>query len=230
MNGTAKSVLPSSAEQGAALAALPEIGTPVFLAIGEGANFRSRLEVVEGGTFSVAAPLETAGPAALAPGHEFDVFWVPPRTRIVLPSRLVEITDSAPFQWRLEPVGAPQVSNRREFVRGGGGAAVHLTAAEEDRASEAEGRLVDISEGGLRCRINRPLPVRVGDEMRAVVWLGTGEVELTGQVHTVRPDDDGAGQQLILTFRAAEVVAQMIRQYIIAWEIGERRRAREFDA
>lgn len=226
MNGTAKSVLPSNAEQEAALAALPEIGSQVFLAIGEGANFRSRLEAVGNGTFSVAAPLETAGPSALAPGHEFQIFWAPPRTRIVLPCRLVQITDNAPFQWRLEPVGTPQVSNRREFVRGGGGAAVHLTAAEDDRASEAEGRLVDISEGGLRCRITQPLPVRVGDEMRAVVWLGSGEVELTGRVHTVRDDGDGV-QQLILLFRTQEAVAQMIRQYIIAWEIGERRRVRE---
>lgn len=224
MSGTANAVMPSSAEQAADV---PEAGTPVFLALGEGANFRSRLESVDGRTFCVSAPLETAGPAALRPGHEFQIFWVPPRTRIVLPVRLVEITDSTPFRWRLEPVGPPKVSNRREFVRGGGGAAVRLTAAEEERASEADGTLIDISEGGLRCRISQALPVRVGDEMRAVVWLGTGEVELTGRVHTVHDDPEGAGQQLILIFRVEEVVARMIRQYIINWELAERRRARE---
>ena len=206
---------------------LPEIGTPVFLGLGGGANFRSRLESVEGTTFCVSAPLETAGPEALHPGLEFQIFWVPPRSRIVLPVRLLGFTETTPFRWRVEPIGPQQVSNRREFVRGGGGTAVRLTAAEEERAAEADGMLIDISEGGLRCRINQTMPVRVGDEMRAVVWLGTGEVELTGRVHTVRPDDEGTGQQLILTFRVEEVVAQMIRQYIINWELAERRRARE---
>ncbi|MFC7527372.1 PilZ domain-containing protein [Actinoplanes sp. GCM10030250] len=219
MNGTV--------EQQFAVAGLPEAGTPVFLALGEGANFRSRLEAVEDGTFCVAAPLETAGPAAMKAGHEFQIFWAPPRTRVVLPVRLVEITDTMPFRWRLAPIGEPQVSNRREFVRGGGGAAVRLTAAEEERASEADGMLLDISEGGLRCRISQTLPVRVGDDMEAVVWLGSGEVRITGKVHTVRPEDDGTGQQLILIFRTQEVVAQMIRQYIINWEMAERRRARE---
>ncbi|MEV6298992.1 PilZ domain-containing protein [Actinoplanes sp. NPDC051861] len=222
MNGTA---LPLSA----AGIDLPEAGTPVFLALGEGANFRSRLEGVDGSTFLVAAPLETAGPAELKSGHEFRIFWAPPRTRIVLPVRLVEIADTTPFRWRLEPMSGPQISNRREFVRGGGGTAVRLTAAEEERSSEADGMLIDISEGGLRCRITQPMPVRIGDEMRAVVWLGNGEVELTGRVHTVRDDEDGVGQQIILIFHVEEVVARMIRQYIMNWEMAERRRARERD-
>jgi c-di-GMP-binding flagellar brake protein YcgR len=222
MNGTANAVQVRGVE-------LPEIGAPVYLGLGEGATFRSRMETVEGGTFCVAAPLETAGPAALTAGHEFRVFWAPPRSRVVLPVRLVEITDTTPFHWRLEALGRPEVSNRREFVRGGGGTAVRLTAAEQERAAEADGLLIDISEGGLRCRINQAMAVRAGDEMCAVVWLGNGEVELTGRVHTVRPDEHGAGQQLILTFSVEEAVAKMIRQYIMGWELAERRRARERD-
>jgi hypothetical protein len=211
-NGTTGSV---------AAVALPAAGTAVFLVLGEGVNFRSRLESVDGDTFEVAAPLETTG-AVLGPGHEFEVFWMPPRTRMVMPCRLVAVSDSAPFRWTLVATAMPVQNNRREFVRGGGGAAVRLHTEEGER--RAEGALLDISEGGLRCWIDQPLPLREGDHLRAVVWLGTGEVELSGTVHTVRDAPDGdPGQHLILTFDTRENVAQMIRQYILAWEIGERR-------
>ncbi|GIF01677.1 hypothetical protein Ari01nite_91410 [Paractinoplanes rishiriensis] len=204
---------------------LPEVGDPIFLVLGEGVNFRSRLESVDGGSFSVAAPLETIGPAALEPGREFDVFWVPPRTRVVMPCRLIGMSDTAPFRWTLLPTGDVRQANRREFVRGGGGAAVQLDT--ETGTHSAQGALLDISEGGLRCWIDEALPLTAGDGVQATVWLGTDEVSLLGTVHTVREAPHGdPGQHLILTFDSKDDVAQVIRQYILAWEIGERRRAR----
>ena len=210
-------------------AGLPEIGSRIFLALGEGVNFRSRLESVDGEAFDVAAPLETAGPAGRRPGDEFDVFWVPPRTRIVLPCRLVGISDVAPFRWTLTPTAPARASNRREFVRGGGGVLVRLEPASIDRS--LEGALLDISEGGLRCWIDEPVRLAPGDRVRATAWLGAGEVDLSGTVHTIRDAPHGdPGQHLVLTFDTAESVAQMIRNYVLAWEISERRRGGPLDA
>jgi hypothetical protein len=204
---------------------LPEIGEAMFLVLGEGVNFRSRLESVDSGTFSVAAPLETIGPAALEPGREFEVFWVPPRSRVVMPCRLIGMSDTAPFRWTLLPTGNARQANRREFVRGGGGAAVRLDTDSNDQS--AQGALLDISEGGLRCWIDEALPLAPGDRVQATVWLGAGEVTLIATVHTVREAPHGdPGQHLILLFDTKDDVAQMIRQYILAWEIGERRRSR----
>ena len=205
---------------------LPAVGTPMFLVLGEGLNFRSRLESVGSDTFTVAAPLETAGPAALVPGQEFDVFWVPPRTRIVLPTRLVAISDETPYRWTLAPTEAPRQNNRREYVRGGGGAAVRLVT-EADH--EIEGALLDISEGGLRCWIDEPAKLAPGDRMTAMVGLGTsGEVVLTGTILTVREAPHGdPGQHIVLTFDAEEILAQMIRLYVMTWEINERRLRQE---
>jgi hypothetical protein len=203
---------------------LPAIGTPMFLVLGEHVNFRSRLESVDSDTFTVAAPLETTGPAELAPGHELDVFWAPPRTRIVLPSRVIAIADEAPFRWTLAPTEAPRQSNRREFVRGGGGAAVRLMTSDR----EIEGAMLDISEGGLRCWIDEPAKLAPGDQLIAWVVLGaSGEVELTGTILTVRDAPHGdPGQHIVLTFNTEESMAKMIRLYVRTWEINERRLAR----
>jgi c-di-GMP-binding flagellar brake protein YcgR len=124
----------------------------------------------------------------------------------------------------LEPVGTPLVSNRREFVRGGGGPAVHLADPEEKRIS---GRLLDISEGGLRCWVAAPAGMKVGDKMQASVALGSGEVDVEAAVHTVRAADEESGHHVILTFRTPEQVARVIRQHVYAWEISERRRETE---
>src|SRR4051794_41819588 len=95
----------------------------MYLVHTEETNYRTRLESIDGGTLSVAAPLETTGPVVPQPGQEIEVFWVQPRARVVLPCRLIAIADAAPRRWTLEPVGSPKQSNRREYVRGGGGPA-----------------------------------------------------------------------------------------------------------
>ena len=204
---------------------LPTVGTPMFLVLGEELNFRSRLESAGDDTFTVAAPLETTGAAAPAPGHRIDVFWAPPHTRILLPSRLVAVSDEAPFRWTLAPAEPPRLSNRREFVRGGGGAAVRLTTGDDQ---ELDGALLDISEGGLRCWIDEPAKLAPGDQLRAVVGLGTAaEAELTGTILTVRDAPHGdPGRHVVLTFDTGESIAQLIRLYVLNWEINERRRAR----
>jgi len=205
---------------------LPAVGTPMFLVLGEEMTFRSRLESVGDDTFTVAAPLETTGAAAPAPGHRIDVFWAPPHTRILLPARLVAVADEAPFRWTLAPLEPPRQSNRREYVRGGGGAAVRL-ATGDDR--EIDGALLDISEGGLRCWIDEPAKLVPGDTLTAMVELGaSSEVELTGTILTVRDAPHGdPGQHIVLTFNTEESMAKMIRLYVRTWEINERRLAQE---
>ncbi|MBO3743635.1 PilZ domain-containing protein [Actinoplanes flavus] len=212
------------AAEGAPPIEAPEIGTTIFLAMGEGLNLRSKLQGIEDGALIVTAPLETTGLTVFQPGREFEIFWALPRTRIVLPCRLIALSDSPP-RWTLVPAGGARHDNRREFVRGGAGAVVRLDT-EADDGQPAEGVLLDISEGGLRCWIDQPTTLSQGDRVEAAVWLGAAEARLNGVVHTIRPAPHGdPGEHLILRFGAKEDVARLIRQYILAWEIGERRRA-----
>jgi c-di-GMP-binding flagellar brake protein YcgR len=204
------------------MADLPRIGTPMFLLHTEETSYRSRLEAIEGDTISVSAPLETQGHTAPRPGQVIEVFWAQPRARVILPCRLVRIADTAPYQWILEPIGEPRKSNRREFVRGGGGLAVGL-GSEEDLA-RLDGRLLDISEGGMRCWVPEAGGVKVGDRLSASLRLSTGSLEQDGAVHTVRPAFDEPGHHLILTFHSDEATAQLIRQHVFAWELAERGR------
>ncbi|MEU8819100.1 PilZ domain-containing protein [Actinoplanes sp. NPDC048796] len=200
-----------------ALAELPAVGTPMYLALGEGANVRSRLVATGGDTFTVAAPLEVAGQAA-----EFDVFWASPSTRIVLPSRLVAVDGEAPYHWALAPAGPARHSNRREYVRGGGGAAVRLTGD----GHEMQAALLDISEGGLRCWIDEPAPLTPGDRLRAAMNLpGDHRLALDGTILTVREAPHGdPGRHVVVTFTTPEQAARTIRSYVMSWEISERRR------
>ncbi|BCY07382.1 PilZ domain-containing protein [Actinoplanes sp. L3-i22] len=204
---------------------LPEIGSPMFLALGDGVNFRSRLESVEEDTFSVAAPLETTGPEGFLPGYEFDVFWVPPRSRIVMPVLLKGVSDNSPFRWTLFPTAEPVISNRREYARGGAGAPIRVFG--DFGPQYLQGRMLDISEGGLRFWLPDAKMLREGDQMRALVWLGNGEAELKGKVYAVRPAGDEPGHHVVMIFKTVDPLAQMIRQYVIAWELTERRRARQ---
>lgn len=201
---------------------LPRVGTPMYLTAAQGVNYRSRLEAIDGQMLSLSAPLETTDAEPPRPGQLLDVYWALTRARVTLPCRMVEVGADAPFQWVVEAVGAPQQSNRREYVRGGGGGPVLLAAEPEDETMV--GRLLDISEGGLRCWVPEAPPVGAGDHMVASVPLGRHEVELTGAVHTVRDAYDEPGQHMILTFQTGEREARVIRQHVFAWEIEERRR------
>jgi hypothetical protein len=215
-------VFGSFARREIVVAELPRLGTAMYLVHSEETNYRSRLEAVEGDILTVAAPLETDGAQAPRPGQTVEIFWAQPRARVILPCRLVEITDTAPYRWTLQPIGTPQPSNRREFVRGGGGPAVRLGAEPEE--APQPGRLLDISEGGLRCRLPEKPAIKVGDPMSASLRLDTGDLEVTGTVHTVREASGESGYEVILIFRADEITSQLIRQHVFTWEIAERRR------
>jgi hypothetical protein len=193
----------------------------MFLVHSEGVNYRSRLEEVDGTTLSLAAPLETTGPDVPRPGQQLDVFWALSRARVIVPCRLIEVVESAPYRWILESIGPPRRSNRREYVRGGGGGPVRLAAGEDE---SVVGRLLDISEGGLRCWLPEAPPIGTGGKMQASVPLGRNDVEVNGAVLSVREAYDEPGQHLILKFQAGERIARVIRQHVFSWEIEERRR------
>jgi PilZ domain len=200
---------------------LPRIGTSMYVAHEDGVNYRSRLESVAGDRLTLAAPLETTMADVPLPGHLVEVFWAVPRARAILPCRMVAASDVAPFRWELEAVGAPRTSNRREYVRGGGGGPVRLAAAAGD--DFVVGRLLDISEGGLRCWLSRAPEVGAGGAMLASVPLGRNELSLESSVHTVRDAHDEPGKHVVLRFATSEREARLIRQHVFAWEIAERR-------
>ena len=208
-------VVPGSAP--VAAAQLPGVGTSVHLLLEDGSR-PCRVTSADGGTFTVAATADGPDPQV---GQDLDVFWAVPRSRIVLPCRLTGIADS---QWTLEPTASSRQDERREFARGGALATVELSTGAD--GEPVRGTLVDISERGLRCWIDHgAVPVAPGDPVTATVWLGTREARLDAVVHSVRElPAQFAGQHLILTFEVEDDTAKLIQQYVLSWEIGERRR------
>lgn len=221
MSETADSVSDSKALQELQVE-MPAVGTPVYLLL-NAQSLRTQLESLDGNSFTVAAPADVGGLGAVEVGQELDIFWAVPRNRLVLPCRLTEVSDQAPHQWTLAPTATVRHDDRRRFARGGAGATVELQP--EAKSGPIAGKLIDISEGGLRCWTDGTSSLAPGDRVGVTVWLGTREEHLDTVIHTVRQLPQGdPGQHLILTFEAKDEVAKLIQQYVIAWEIGERRR------
>lgn len=203
---------------------IPRIGTPVYVEDVTGVNYRTRLEEVDGDTLRVAAPLETTGIRAPAPGHKFDVYWAQTRARVILPCRLLGVADVSPFRWILAADGTPRTSNRREYVRGGVGTGAAVRLAVARTANSVEGRLLDISEGGLRCWVSEAPKVGASKHLVVSVRLGKDEMDLPAAVVAVRDALDEPGKHVILSLQIGERMAQLIRKHVFAWEIAERRR------
>lgn len=198
---------------------VPDVGTPVHLLVA-GESRPSRVVAAGDGTVTTTAPAD--GPA-LEVGADLDVFWAVPGSRVVLPCRLTGVSDQTPHRWTLTPTAASRLDRRRS-PRGGAVAAVELHVFK--LGATATGTLVDISEGGLRCWIDdESLALAPGDPVGVSIWLGTREARLTTVVHAVRElPRSYSGQHLVLTFETEDVTAALIQQYVVAWEIGQRRR------
>jgi len=203
---------------------IPDVNSLLFIELAGNAGYRSRIEDSGDGTLAVAAPIR-AGDIEVPPdGTEFNVFWTTVRARTVLPVRLVGVSRQKPVIWHLEQTGECTRVTRRQFVRGGGGVPIVLTGP-GGAAREVESTVMDLSEGGVRCRYpDADLGLDVGDEVRIRVALSEAGTEQRASVLGFRPPAEGGGTDVVLTYRPDEVAAQLIRRHVFAWEIDQRRR------
>jgi hypothetical protein len=98
-----------------------------------------------------------------------------------------------------------------------------VEAADDTGEKTVAGRVLDISEGGLRCWVARAPQIGAGDRLRASLRLGRDDLDLAAGILSVRDAVDEPGQHMILSFQISERVARVIRQHVFAWEIAERR-------
>src|SRR5262245_685630 len=147
---------------------LPSINGLVDVVLLDGEVFPSRIEEAAGRLLTVAEPQGIHTVDIPSVGSPLELAWVGEQRRQAVDVRVKGFTKEQPARWRLEAIGAVRLQSRRNYVRGGGGETVEL---QSDAAGMVLGRVVDMSEGGLRCRVRED---RVGRDQEVTVRVRLG--------------------------------------------------------
>jgi hypothetical protein len=200
---------------------LPPINSLVDLILLDGEIFPSRIEGIDGKVFTVGEPLDARAKVPKI-GSALEVEWVVDDRRQAVDMRLTSLSGARPPLWRLEVTSSVRPQSRRSYVRGGGGENSDVSQGEH----KVTGKVVDLSEGGVRLRVQEDLFER--DEHVDVLLRLDGErLSVRGTVLFVRRHPQTASFDLIITYETPEAVGRTIRSYVLKREIEARRRLRE---
>ncbi|MEV4513577.1 PilZ domain-containing protein [Dactylosporangium sp. NPDC049525] len=201
---------------------LPAINALVDVVLMDGEAYQSRVEDMTGKRLIVAAPfgVNTADMPKL--GSSVELAWVAGDRRQAVDVRLVELSREQPPRWSLEAVGSVRLQTRRNYVRGGGGEGVEVTKD----GTAFRGRVIDLSEGGVRCRLHEDRFDR-DDRVDLRIALDEETIAIRGTVLFVRRDPENDAFDVIITYETTELMGRAIRGYVLRREMEERRRARE---
>ncbi|WP_433055912.1 PilZ domain-containing protein [Dactylosporangium sp. CS-033363] len=201
---------------------LPAINALVDVVLMDGEAYQSRVEDFSGKRLTVAAPFGVMDADVPKLGASMELAWVAGDRRQAVDVRLVELGRERPPRWSLEAVGSIRLQTRRNYVRGGGGEWVEVVHG----GTTYHGRIIDLSEGGARCRLTEDRFER-DDRVDIKVALETETITLNGTVLFVRRDPENATYDVIITYESSELVGRAIRGYVLRKEMEERRRNRE---
>ena len=200
---------------------LPPINSLVDLVLPDGEIFPSRIEDINGKVFTVGAPLSFAAKPPKS-GLALEVEWVGEDRRHAADMRLKGITGGTPPLWNLEVVSSVRTQSRRNYVRGGGGENADISRGDQ----KVTGRVIDLSEGGVRLRVGDDLFER-GEHVDVLLKLDGERLSVRGTVLFVRRQPETASFDLIVTYETPEAVSRTIRGYVLKREMEARRRLRE---
>jgi hypothetical protein len=146
-----------------------------------------------------------------------------PRGRYAVPGQVVSIDGN---RVDIRFTGDAAMVQARDFVRGGGGEAIHLVRADQP---PARGFVHDLSERAVRAHFT-DVEVRPGDEIVLQIQVGDDVVEFPARVTTVSsmrqqiPRHGPLSVELVAVFEAEdERQATAIRRHILRREMTARR-------
>jgi len=199
----------------------PSLNDTVMLHDVEGREYPSRIEGVEDGVLTVGKPLNLLQAHKLGPGSSWLLSWSVKAGIAVLPTRLVaEFQEKGLGLWSLTVTGASWVEQRRRFVRVPAFGRVLLHPCTEDaELAPVRGTLIDLSEGGLRCSVERSLAHHPTLDADVVARFHFGDLEfaVTGRVTTRRDEDRPVPvTHLVVVFEEPNPDADALRKEIFA--------------
>lgn len=215
--------------------ALPPDGAPIDVTSTGETYYRTWVDRSLGDVLRVFIPSDLLVEDAPMSGDAIEVCWYSPRGRHRLLMRYTNRRVDGGSQWDLEVAGEPLIVQDRRFVRGPGGVPVVLrtrpapAAAHEgqptadDAPRTVRGLCIDLSEGGMRVRLDAGQEP-VDGEVRIDVVLDGEPVQLEATVLRTFPDRDGRLTEQVLVYDPPEAVAATLRRYVLA---GQRRARRD---
>jgi hypothetical protein len=193
---------------------LPVIDALVEVKLADGRAHPVRVVEADGLQLTVVGTQVSAGVAPPRPGDMVSLRWAGRRGRCAAPC-LVRSVHSVQFAtWTLDAGGTVEVEQRRRFARAAAHGPIHLGPDEPEIGLVVLGQLVDVGEGGIRCRLaaggldaGQPVFVRMVLDDRMVTLTGTvlrqTGAELDGTV------------EAIVVFDADNAQARAIRRYVL---------------
>lgn len=207
-----------------------EINTLIEISLPDGPQLPSRVEDTEGPILTLAGPPSLLEPPQ--PGDQIKLLWsAGPRGRYVAPVQLVEIVKGTLPLWRVKLAGETSVEQRRRFARVPVEEPVQLRGKPKE---DIQARIVDISEGGLRCRLDEDAleeGVLVDDvlgEGQAVsisMRLDDRTLSVRGRVLRIFRGQSSKDLELVITMQLDDNEAGFIRRYVMREQIRARRMA-----
>jgi hypothetical protein len=205
------------------LPVLPGLRERVHVRLGRWAvSLPSIVEDVTETDLILGAPLDLAEGQEPNAGERLLVMWedaVGPHT---LPCSFAAVVPRELPQWRVAPDGLAKGDQRRRHVRA---ATEGKATIVRDQAAHA-GTLLDVSEGGLRCRLAEvEALVGVGDLVSCIFKAGTRELDLRGRVVQVHLD---LGEPRVLAVSFLDLTssqADELRRHVFAEQARTRSRS-----
>jgi PilZ domain len=204
---------------------LPTVGSLLEVVLADGRAQSVRAVEVDGFQLTVAATRLAGGVAPPATGDLLTLRWVGRRGRCAAPCRVRAVHPELFATWTVEAIGTVEIEQRRRFARSAAGGRVHVGPDEPDVGVLLVGELIDIGEGGLRCRMTgggvdpeQPVFIRLLLDDRLVTLRGT-------VLRLIEPTPAGGiagGIEVVVVFQSDATQAQAIRRYVLARQLAER--------
>jgi PilZ domain len=202
---------------------LPTVDSLNEVVLADGRALSVRVVYTKDMTIVVAATMLRAGVAPPVVGDSVTLRWAGRRGRCAAPCRVRAVDPRQFATWTLEAGGGVEIEQRRRFARAAGLGPIQLGPAEPEVGVILIGELIDIGEGGLRCRLagtgvdpEQPVFVRILLDGRVMMLHGT--------VLRLGPGVAGSETDTVVTFQATATQARQIRRYVLHRQSADRAR------
>jgi hypothetical protein len=173
----------------------------------------------------VTAPLDRSQrPVSLPVGDHLEVVWRADDVLCALPVVLVAVEVGERPRWRLRRAGVLRRGQRRKAVR----APLTIPVRIGPDDAQTNGTSVDVSEGGLRCILEKhrpapdregpvdPAPPRVGDVVRVTAVFPDFTITCAAEVTRLHDRDDPRNELSVRFIGLTENQQDLVRRRVFA--------------